>query len=407
MRLAPICYIDDGEALHICYNSAILATHLPGTLQMSDAETPRLEVCGRTLTMDEQQQNPDGPEQAQRWNESAADPEMVARKMMPNDRPAMPSQPAYTPPPPPYPPRPNYPPQEYAPQQSGYYPDYQPPRQPERQRRPGWLPWLGGCLVAFAVVTVVCAAASGIVWAMQAGSEPAVGTVTKTLAISGTPSIVLDTQAANVEVVRGDASQVVVTESKEVRAFSHDAAQRLLDQLTLDISQTGDAITITTNAPSFNGFPDYFIRRISLSLSVPQTSNLDTRVQAGNINISDVTGRLATDVQAGNLHLTDDTLASGSTVHVTAGNVDLTGALAAGSSMDVRVTAGNVHLSLPQSTSVHLQATAHAGNVSVNGWDVAVTRQNADASATGDLGPNASGALTIEVTAGNVTVSAA
>jgi hypothetical protein len=369
--------------------------------------------------MDEQPQVPDGPEQAERWNETTTNSETATRKMTPNDRPDAPAQPAYTPPqpaytpaPPPYAPRPDFPqpgyaPPGHAPQQSGYYPAYQPPRQPERRSRPGWVPWVGGCLIVFAALTFLCAAAGGIVWALEMGSDPATSTTTKTVAVTGTPDIVLHAQAANVEIVRGDANQVVVTETREVRAFTHDAAQRYLDQLKLDVQQTGNTITVTATSPEFNGFPDYFQRSVHLTIDVPQTSNLDTGVQAGNIDISDITGRLVTDVQAGNLHLANDTLASGSTIHVTAGNIDFDGALASGASMDVRVTAGNVELTLPRTTGARLQAEAHAGNVSVDGWDIPVSRQDADATATGNLGTNPTGTLTIDVTAGNITVSAA
>jgi hypothetical protein len=357
--------------------------------------------------MDEQRQNPDGPEQAERSNEAATNPEMAARKMTPNDRPAAAEQPAYMPPPPPYAPRPDLQQPGYAPQQSGYYPAYQPARGRERRRGPGWIPWVGGCLVLFAVLTVLCAAAGGVVWALQLGSEPASGTVTKTAAVTGTPNIVLHAEAANVDVTPGDSGQVVVTLNKEVRAFSHDAAQRYLNELTLDVQQTGNTVTITSHSPSFNGPFDYFQRSVHLEISVPQSSNLDTTLQAGNMDISDVHGKLAADMQAGNLQLSQVTLNDGSTLHVTAGNITEDGNLMPGASLDVRVTAGNVTLMLPQSTDVHLTATAHAGNVSVDGWDIPIVRQAADATATGDLGANPSGSLTIEVTAGNVTVSAA
>jgi hypothetical protein len=364
--------------------------------------------------MDEQRQNPNGPEQAARSNDMATNPELAARRMTPNDRPAaveqpvQPAHPAYTPPPPPYAPRPDFQQPGYAPQQSGYYPAYQPPRGRERRRGPGWIPWVGGCLVLFAVLTALCAAAGGVVWALELGSEPASDTVTRTEAVTGIPDIVLHAEAADVQVMRGDSSQVVVTEHKEVRALSHGAAQRYLNELTLDVQQTGNTVTITAHSPSFNGPTlGYFQRSMHLAISVPQSSNLDATVQAGNVDISGIHGKVATDMQAGNLQLSQVTLTDGSTLHVTAGNITEDGDLTPGASLDVRVTAGNVTLILPQSTDVHLTATAHAGNVSVDGWDIPVVRQAADATATGNLGANPSGSLTIEVTAGNVTVSAA
>ncbi len=74
--------------------------------------------------------------------------------------------------------------------------------------------------------------------------------------------------------------------------------------------------------------------------------------------------------------------------------------------MSVDVSAGTVTMNLPRDTNTHLDASASAGNVSVNGWDVSTTHNAANTTVTGDLGSNPSGTLTIQVSAGSVTLNA-
>jgi DUF4097 and DUF4098 domain-containing protein YvlB len=111
---------------------------------------------------------------------------------------------------------------------------------------------------------------------------------------------------------------------------------------------------------------------------------------------------------AGNIELDGVTLAGASSLQDHAGNLDVNGVLQSGASLDARTNAGNVGVTLPRATSAHLSATTHAGNVNIDSaWSVSVSRDIPGATATGDLGANPAGTLTLETDAGNVTLDAA
>lgn len=340
----------------------------------------------------------------------------------------------------PYPPYPPYPP--YADRRGyGGYPAG--PR--ERRRVSPWVPLVGGCLIFVAALMALCAAGAGILAALSIGSAPASDTVTKRFAVSGTPTVVLRGDAGNVHVVTGAGGAVVATLDREVRAISRDAARRDLENIRLTTSQDGNTVTVELNVPSFTGFPDFFNRRTNLTVTVPSAANVNANLGAGNLDITGISGTLATDVGAGNLRLTnltlagtttvtvsagnltadhvtgtlaarvdfgnltlrDVTLADTSTLRVSAGNVDLSGTLPSGASLDIIDHAGNVTLELPRETSARLDATSNAGNVTVDSaWAVAVSREGSNALASGNLGTNPAGAITIHVDAGNIRLNA-
>lgn len=346
-----------------------------------------------------------------------------------------------------YPQAPAYPPYPYAdPRAYGGYPRYPgyPAGPRERRRISPWVPLAGGCLIVLAALMALCAAGAGLLAAVSIGSTPASDTITKSFAVSGTPAVVVRSDAGNVHVVTGAGGAVVVTLDREVRAISRDAAQRSLEAIHLTTSQDGNTVNVSLSVPGTSGFPD-FRRRADLTVTVPAAANIAANLGAGNLDITGITGTLTSDVGAGNLHLTnltltstatvsvsagnltadrvngalaarvdfghltlnDVTLADTSTLRMSAGNIEVSGTLPSGASLDIVDHTGNVRLALPRETSARLDATSNAGNITVDpAWPVAVSREASNASATGSLGTNPTGAVTIHVDAGNITLDA-
>ena len=69
--------------------------------------------------------------------------------------------------------------------------------------------------------------------------------------------------------------------------------------------------------------------------------------------------------------------------------------------MDILTGAGNVTLTLPADTPAHLTASTGVGNLTISGWQIPVTGTIGH-SASGDLGGNPTGTLTIQVGTGNI-----
>lgn len=368
-----------------------------------------------------------------------------------------------------YPPQQPYPPQQaYTPQQS--YSDPYPPRQyergvdpslplsqaggrdraawqggreGERRRVSGWVPVVGGCLVAIAAVMVLCAVASGIVFGLARNVGTASDAQTRNFTVDGPATISVRTSAANVRVVPGKTDQVTVVLNKEVRGIDHNRAQHALDAISLDATQAGNSLTINVNEPSTFGL-DSFSRRVDLTITTPAATSLDASLDAGNLDVRGLSGTLTADLSAGNLTLDDmtvtdratlqmragnlrashitgavkatvnfgnvtltqATLTQDSTIHSDAGNVTVDGALRSGASLEVTNNAGNVDVTLPLQTDAHLNATTSAGKITVTGWSgISQSSSGPNTSATGDLGANPTGTVTLHVDAGNITLT--
>lgn len=286
----------------------------------------------------------------------------------------------------------------------GYY--YGPPRR-ERRPIPGYVKAIGGCLILFTILLLFCGIAAGVVAGLSLTSTPATSSFSKTLAVTGAPTVLVHGEAGRITIVPGAAGSVQVQATKSVRALSHDQAEQELDAITITATQSGNTVNIEVHQPSFDGFTfGFHSRSVDMTVTVPSSSNLNVTQAAGTLDANGITGQLIADVSAGTVNLTDMVMADGSRLSVSAGTVNLHGRLQPSASMTVDVSAGSVTMGLPQDTNTHLNASATAGNVTVNGWDVSTTRNAADTTVTGDLGSNPSGTLTIQVSAGSATVNA-
>lgn len=316
-------------------------------------------------------------------------------------------------------------------------------RESERRRFSGWVPVVGGCLVAIAAVMLLCAVAGGVVFGLARNIETTTGAQTRDFIVNGPATITVRTNAANVRVLPGETDQITVVLDKEVRAINHNRAQHALDAITLDVTQVGNSLTINVNEPSYK--LDSFSRRIDLTITTPATTSLDAVLDAGNLDVRGLTGTLTADLAAGNLTLADlaitnqamlrmdagnmrassitgalkatlsfgnvtlsqATLTQDSTIHSDAGNVTFDGTLRTGASLEVTDNAGNVTVTLPQQTGAHLDATTNAGKITITGWpSINQTSSGPDTSVTGDLSAHPTSTVTLHTDAGNIELIA-
>lgn len=343
----------------------------------------------------------------------------AARRMMPNDYPqaqpprgAYGQQPGYRPFPQ-YPQQPQYGPQPYGPQrpQGPYAPMYGPPNAERRRGGTGWK-WAGGCLAGclglLVLLTLICALAAGGTAFAFFHSVPVSATGSQSFSVSGAPTVRIHSHAGNVQVATGGAGTVTVAYEKHVRGWDRGDAENALRAITVTATQSGYVIDVQVNEPDWSG-PHWFgDRDVRLDVTVPAQASIETTLNAGNVEVRGVTGTVTVENDAGNVTLEGVTLAGASSVQDHAGNIEVRGTLQSGSSLDARTNAGNVGATLPKATDAHLSATTHAGNIDVDStWTVAVSRDYANGTATGDLTPTPRGTLTLETDAGNITLDAA
>ena len=129
-------------------------------------------------------------------------------------------------------------------------------------------------------------------------------------------------------------------------------------------------------------------------------------MNAGNTELRGVSGPLHVEGNAGNIEGYGVALQERCELKVNAGNIDVSGEMAAGAALNIRVNTGNITLRLPRATAVQLDASAQVGNVTVQGWPVTVSRKLVQQSASGQTQPGASDRLAVRVDAGNITISA-
>jgi DUF4097 and DUF4098 domain-containing protein YvlB len=224
--------------------------------------------------------------------------------------------------------------------------------------------------------------------------------------LTGIPSLTVHNNAGNIVLHPGAEGQIVVTATKRLRSILRTGTEQDLERVKINVRQNANDISVDADVDRFSLFQQV---TIDLDIAVPATvARLDLKLNAGNLEVQGISGAMKAKVNAGNLDvLSGATLADGSRLVANAGNVTVRSSVAQGASVDAEVNAGNLRVYLPRATAMFLDARTHAGNVEVSGWPVTSARSFASASASGALGPEAKGTLTLRSNAGNIVLSPA
>jgi hypothetical protein len=329
----------------------------------------------------------------------------IANPEAPSPNPQPVPQPESAPTPAPYP---QYPPQYPYPYPSAPY--RSPPVQRPRERTgTNWVAWgiggiVGAVLLCGLLVALLAALIGGIV-ASTAGQHEQTATSTKTFAVSGMPGLVISDAAGNVTIRSGSESQVTVQVTKHAWGSSDAVAQSGLSNTVVDLSQSANTITVSTQFTATSFDRGMARRSVDLLVTVPAQANTDAHVGAGNIDARGITGAIRLDAGAGNVTADGVTFAGSSRLNTGAGNVQVDGSVASGAIVDVHVGAGNATLALPTNTPAHLEASTGVGNLTITGWQISVFHTGfTGAHASGDLAAHPTGTLTVQVGTGNLTL---
>ncbi len=279
-------------------------------------------------------------------------------------------------------------------------------RPQEKRRAAPWVIALGSVFILCAALTACAAASAGALQGILATTRPARETVTRQFAVGASPSVELDVEAANVRVTRGSAGQVAVTLTKETHAITQSLARRDLEAITLNAEQSGDVVTIHVKTPDGPGVFGAARRSITLAVSLPATTNVSVTGGAGNLEVSDIAGRMNVQLGAGNVTMLGVMMNGASSVRTSAGNIEIQSALAPQTNLDLSSSAGNVDVTLPGDTRTHVDATTSVGNASVSGFPHAEGQLQTKSVISTDLNPNPLSVVTAHVSVGNLTIRA-
>jgi hypothetical protein len=271
-------------------------------------------------------------------------------------------------------------------------------------------PWIvGGVVAAFVLIGVVTALVIALVAGLALGG---VGTMrsnvtSRVLQVQGTPTVVVNNAAGNVHITTGNASTVTVQITKHVRPVDSATAQRAFDSIGVNIAQQGNTATITSDFGASELGNLLQGRSVDYAITLPTSSAVQADVSAGNIDVANTIGMLTLTSSAGNVTTNNVTFGQGSTLQTSAGNVNASGALGPGGSLQVRVSAGNATLELPASIATHLDADVSVGNLTISGFQVAVSSNGMTGHhASGQTGVNPQGMVSVTVSTGNLTIAA-
>ncbi len=281
------------------------------------------------------------------------------------------------------------------------------PRHP-RRRGPRWFVWLIGCVLGVLLLALLaCALVGGLVVGIAlklANEVTATTTATQSFAVNALPSLTIHNASGRLDVQPGPAGVITAQITKSARDTSQSAAHAALDGITVDTTQMGDQIAISTDFPAGSVFASS--SSVNLLLTVPPNATIAANITAGDIQISGIGGLLEISGGAGDITLQDVALADGSHIHMTTGSVTMQGAVMANASVDISVSTGDVDLHLPADTAAQLDAHTSLGAIHISGWPMQTTRINSlGEDAEGPLGAQTAGAIHIRVDSGDITVS--
>jgi hypothetical protein len=244
--------------------------------------------------------------------------------------------------------------------------------------------------------------------------------------VGQTPTIVVRNPIGSVITQAAADGQVAIQATKTVTGLLLGGnGLDALEKVTVSAEQTGDTITVTVKHPK-HVFGGGKAVSVELVLSVPERTQLDLQVDAGNIELRGGSGVVRASVDAGNVKAEGFTFLRASQVavdagnvnlnaalledstlmlHVDAGTVNLQSAIAAGASLDVTVDAGTAKLHLPHDASLFLDASVDMGSIKISGWNVPMKHEIVSHKARGPLGPNPSGNLRVKVDAGTIVIA--
>lgn len=277
-----------------------------------------------------------------------------------------------------------------------------------RRRGPRWFIWLIGCMLGVLLLALLaCALVGGLMVGIAlklANEVTATTTSTQSFVVNAFPSLTIHNASGRLDVQPGPAGIIGVQITKTARDTSQSAARAALEGITVDSSQAGDQIAISTDFRDGSVFAGS--SSVNLALTVPPNTTIVADVTTGDIQISGIGGLVEVTGGAGAITLQDVALADGSHIHMTTGSVMMQGAVMANASVDISASTGDVNLQLPADTAAQLDAHTSLGAIHVSGWPMQTTRINSlGEDAEGPLGAQATGAIHIRVDSGDITVS--
>jgi hypothetical protein len=225
------------------------------------------------------------------------------------------------------------------------------------------------CLCCFLPICLLGATGAGMAAILSNSETTRVETKTLTVDPAETVQLSVDSTSGSITIRRGESdSDVIINSTKRAHGWTKSAAEKELDNITLDIQQPNDGNNITVNVSTDRTQNNFWFlaNQVDLVITVPQSVELVLQNNTGSIDISGVK-------------------ASALNVQTNTGSVTFDGEIGADpkSTFSIQTNTGSISVSLPASTSVQVDARADVGSVTVSSSFDHITNVSEDHSGVG------------------------
>lgn len=195
------------------------------------------------------------------------------------------------------------------------------------------------------------------------------------------------------------AASVDISATKRVQSESDEDAEAHLQELDVDVQDSGGQIRVSTRQPQCSENRNYIV---DYMITVPD----DFEVRVNNVNGLVTVESVKNDVSVNNVSgiVTLRDIQASAAVDMVSGTIDAEVTLPTGGSIDLYILTGDIFLGVPADTSADFSASVSLGTITVSNL-VLQDEAETPTSLTGTLGTG-QGAISLEIgQVGDITVS--
>ncbi len=201
--------------------------------------------------------------------------------------------------------------------------------------------------------------------------------VEKTFAVQPGGTLNVNTQGGDVRVITGTDSEVrIVARQRFPRADSEAEADEIMSDLTFEMKQDGNNVSVLTKQERRSGFNWSNRVQIDFTITVPNRYSTDLRTSGGDISVASLNGKVNAHTSGGDIELARidgeiDVGTSGGDIELTEGTASARLRTSGG---DIRVgrIAGPAEIST-SGGDIEVSAAGSTVNASTSGGDVHAT----------------------------------
>lgn len=231
-------------------------------------------------------------------------------------------------------------------------------------------------LRATLLVTLLALVGTGAVWARDVVEEP----FEKSVAVAASGRVTVSNTNGHVSVEAWSGSEVQISATKKARARDETDAREMLEDIRIEISESGGNVTIETELPRMKGWFGGGSASVEYAIKVPATVELRLKSTNGKIEVEGVEGLV--DVKTTNGSISARSLGGALIAETTNGKVealDVVGPIDAETTngsiraevtaasldedMELSTTNGGVELGLAAGITARIDARAGNGSV--------------------------------------------